>query len=82
MSASHVTGYDPVGHAARAQTQEDPLMSSRKLDELATDVDDASTIVEELQGAPDVDASEKLGELQRTLEDASDTLDDLDNEDE
>jgi hypothetical protein len=49
-------------------------MSSRKLNELASDVDDAAMVVEELQAEPDVDASEKLDELKRTLEDASDAL--------
>jgi hypothetical protein len=58
-------------------------MSSRKLNELASDVDDAAMVVEELQAEPDVDASEKLDELKRTLEDASDALDELqDDEDE
>ena len=57
-------------------------MSSRKLDELATDVDDASMIVEELQHEPDVDAHEKLDELHKTLEDASNTIDELENKDE
>ena len=55
-------------------------MSSRKLEELATDVDDAAEVVEELQAEPDVDASEKLDELKRTLEEASDTLDELHDE--
>ena len=52
-------------------------MSSRKLDELATDVDDASITVEELQHEPDGDSHEKLDELHKTLEDASDTIDEL-----
>ena len=56
-------------------------MSSRKLAELATDVDDASLTVEELQHEPDVDAHEKLDELHKTLEDASDTIDELESED-
>ena len=56
---------------------EDLLMSSHKLNELASDVDDAATVVEELQAEPDVDASEKLDELKTTLEDASDVLDEL-----
>lgn len=55
-------------------------MSSRKLNELATDIDDAVTVVEELQAEPDVDASEKLDELKTTLEDASDVLDELHDE--
>jgi hypothetical protein len=55
-------------------------MSSSKLNELARDVDDAATVVEELQDEPDVDASEKLDELKATLEDASDVLDELHDE--
>jgi hypothetical protein len=55
-------------------------MSSRKLDELASDVDDAAEVVEELQAEPGVDASEKLDELKETLEEASDTLDELHDE--
>lgn len=57
-------------------------MSSRKLDELASDVDDAATVVEELEAEPGVDAFEKLSELKKALEDASDTLDELHDEDE
>ena len=38
-------------------------MPSRKLDELSTEVDDASLIVEELQIAPDKDTPGKLDEL-------------------
>ena len=56
-------------------------MSSRKLEELATDVDDAAEVVEELQAEPEVHTSERLGELKKTLEDASDTLDELHDED-
>ena len=56
-------------------------MSSRKLEELASDVDDAAEVVEELQAEPEVDASERLDELKKTLEDASDTLDELHDED-
>ena len=55
-------------------------MSSRKLDELASDVDDAAMVVEELQAEPGVDASEKLRELKKTLEDASDAVDELHDE--
>jgi D-mannonate dehydratase len=57
-------------------------MSSRKLDEIATDVDDASTIAEELQGDPGVETDEKLDELHEALEHASDTIDELESEDE
>jgi hypothetical protein len=56
-------------------------MSSRKLDELASDVDDATTIVHELQDDHDRDPDEKLDELDKTLEHASDTIDDLENKD-
>ena len=55
-------------------------MSSRKLDELASDEDDAADDVEELQAEPDVDASERLDELMKALEEASDTLDELHDE--
>jgi len=55
-------------------------MSSHKLNELARDVDDAATVVEELQAEPDVDASEKLDELKAALEDACDVLDELNDE--
>jgi hypothetical protein len=55
-------------------------MSSRKLNQLASDIDDAATVVEELQAEPDVDASEKLDELKTTLEDASDVLDEIHDE--
>jgi hypothetical protein len=58
------------------------MSKSRKLEELASDVDDASTVVEELQDTPGADDNEKLDELHQTLEDASDTLDELDNKDE
>ena len=57
-------------------------MSSRKLDELATDIDDASIVVDELQAEPGVDAPEKLDELHDVLEHASDTIDELDNTEE
>lgn len=57
-------------------------MSSRKLDELSADLDDASTTVEELQNDPDDDGDEKLDELHKTLEDASDTVDELVDKDE
>jgi len=57
-------------------------MSSRKLDELSADLDDASTTVEELQNDRDDDGDEKLDELHKTLEDASDTVDELVDKDE
>jgi hypothetical protein len=52
-------------------------MSSRKLDELATDIDDAKTAVDELPDASDTDRADKLEELDKTLEHAKDTIDDL-----
>jgi hypothetical protein len=57
------------------------LMPSRKLDELATDIDDARTTVDELQNDRDTDSDEKLDDLQKTLEDASDTIDNLEDKD-
>ena len=52
-------------------------MSSRKLDELATDVEDAARVVEELQDAPNVNTKDKLEELSENLEDAADAIDEL-----
>jgi hypothetical protein len=57
-------------------------MASRKLDELASDIDDASTVVEELQDDPETSTEEKLDELQVTLEDASETIDDMEDAEE
>ena len=57
-------------------------MSSRKLDEVSTDLDDASIVVEELQDDPEADAPEKLEELHKTLEGASDTIDEIQDKDE
>jgi hypothetical protein len=51
-----------------------------KLDKLATDLDDASTILDELRHDPERDAQEKLDELHETLTHASDTLDNLEDE--
>jgi hypothetical protein len=56
-------------------------MSSRKLDELATDIDDAQTTADELTDAPDTDRDDKLEELNKTLEHAQDTIDDLEKKD-
>jgi hypothetical protein len=56
-------------------------MSSRKLDELATDVDDAATVVSELKDDPTVDATEKLDELADALEHATEAVDDLSEDD-
>jgi hypothetical protein len=57
-------------------------MSSRKLDEVSADLDDASIVVEELQDDPEADAPEKLEELHKTLEGASDTIDEIQDKDE
>ena len=56
-------------------------MSSRKLDELATDIDDAKTTVDELTDASGADRDDKLEELDKTLEHAKDTVDDLEKND-
>ena len=56
-------------------------MSSRKLDQLATDIDEASITVEELQSDPDTDIDEKLDDLHTILEKASDAIDDFENDD-
>jgi len=52
-------------------------MADPKLDELATDIDDASVAVEELQGDLDTVAREKLTDLRKTLEHASDIIDEI-----
>lgn len=57
-------------------------MTSRKFDDLASDIDDASTVVEELQNDHDADKSEKLDELHETLEHASDMVDEIGDNDE
>jgi hypothetical protein len=58
-------------------------MTSRKLDEVATDIDDASTMADELRTKhQDTHTANKLDELNQALEHASDTLDQIDNSDE
>ena len=59
-------------------------MTSTTPEEAATDIDDATTTVDELQAKPnqDTDTTDKLDELHDALEHASDTLDDIDNSDE
>ena len=47
------------------------------MDELATDIDDASVAVEELQGDLDTDPKERLTDLRKTLEHASDIIDEI-----
>jgi hypothetical protein len=54
-------------------------MTSRTFDALASNIDDASMVVEELQGDPATDTQQKLEELHDTLEQASDTIDEIDN---
>ncbi len=56
-------------------------MMSRRFDDLASDIDDASTVVEELQAEPDADGGEKLDELHKTLERAADMLDEIGEKD-
>ena len=56
-------------------------MANPKLDELATDIDDASTVVEELEVDRD-DADEKLHDLRKTLERAADMIDEIGGKDE
>jgi hypothetical protein len=51
------------------------LMPNRKLDELATDVDDATSVLEELQDAPGTNTQDKLEELHDKLEQASAAID-------
>ena len=57
-------------------------MTSREFDELASDIDDASPVVEELQDDHDADEDEKLDELHKTLEHASDMVDEIGDKDE
>jgi hypothetical protein len=56
-------------------------MTSRKFDDLASDIDDASTVVEELQDDPDANKGERLDELHKTLEHASDMVDEIGDKD-
>jgi hypothetical protein len=57
-------------------------MTSPRFGELASDIDDASTVVEELQADHDADGGEKLDELHKTLEHATDIIDEIDEKDE
>ncbi len=59
-------------------------MTSRKIDEVASDIDDAVTTLDELKAKSDhdIDTTDKLDELHDALEHASETLDDIDNTDE
>jgi ElaB/YqjD/DUF883 family membrane-anchored ribosome-binding protein len=51
------------------------LVSNRKLDELATDVDDATSVLEELLDDPSISTQDKLEELHDKLEQASEAID-------
>ena len=57
-------------------------MTSDDFDELASDIDDASMVAEELQEDHDADAGEKLDELHERLEHASDMIDEIADKDE
>jgi ElaB/YqjD/DUF883 family membrane-anchored ribosome-binding protein len=50
-------------------------VSNRKLDELATDVDDATSVLEELLDEPSISTQDKLEELHDKLEQASEAID-------
>jgi hypothetical protein len=52
-------------------------MATRRLAELATDIEDAKRLVEELQDAPAVDTSTKLDDIHDKLEDAITIIDEL-----
>lgn len=53
-------------------------MTSRKINEAASDIDDASDTIDELRAKPNLDAetTDMLDELHNSLEHASDSLDD------
>jgi hypothetical protein len=56
-------------------------MSNRRLDELATDVDDATDVLEELQqDDAGVNTADKLKELHDKLEQASEAIDELEED--
>jgi hypothetical protein len=57
-------------------------MTSHEFDELASDIDDASMVAEELQDDHDADGDEKLDELHKKLEHASDMIDEIVDKDE
>jgi len=54
-------------------------MSNRTLDELATDVEDATSVLEELQDDPGLNTQDKLGELHDKLEQASQAIERLED---
>ena len=54
-------------------------MSNRTLEELATDVEDATSVLEELQDDPGLNTQDKLGELHDKLEQASQAIERLED---
>jgi len=48
-----------------------------KVDELASNIDDAKIVADDLETGPDSAASEKIDELKKTLERTSDIIDDM-----
>jgi len=54
-------------------------MASRKTDELAEDLDDAKTALEDLRTTSDVDTADKLDELDQAIERARDKVGDLED---
>jgi len=54
-------------------------MSNRTLDELATDVEDATRVLEELQDDPRINTQAKLEEIHDKLEQASEAINELED---
>jgi hypothetical protein len=54
-------------------------MSNRTLDELATDVEDATSVLEELQDDPGINTQDKLEEIHDKLEQASEAINELED---
>ena len=52
-------------------------MTSRIIDDLASQIDDASQVVDELQSGPPTGSGEKLQELRDALKEASNTIEEL-----
>lgn len=52
-------------------------MTSRIIDELASHIDDASQVVDELQSGSSTDSGEKLQELQDALKEASNSIEEM-----
>jgi hypothetical protein len=55
-------------------------MPERKLDKLASDIDEARTVADEIRHDREQDLEEKLDELDAALEHASDHIDELEND--